>query len=119
MTQNRQETYDWYEEAASLEAPRAAAQVQVLPGVPDLIRNFGWWMSGLALSFLWMLESWTSASPGHQGFGDVAEGVWSLLLSLGICYGIYSFSKDHSRPLAHLLCVVSAVVLLLNHANLR
>ncbi len=27
-----------------------------------------------------------------------------------------NFSKAHSRPLAHLLCVVSAIVLLLNHA---
>ena len=116
MTQSRQETYDWYDDAASLEAPRTRAQV--LPGVPDSFRNFGWWMSGLALSTLWMLESWTSASLGDRGVGDMAEGVWSLLLSLGICYGIYNFSKVHSRPLAHLLCVASAVVLLLNHANL-
>jgi hypothetical protein len=36
---------------------------------------------------------------------------------LGICYGIYNFGKATSRPLAHFLCAISAVVLLLHHAS--
>ncbi len=65
---------------------------------------------------LWILETWTAAYPGQNAVGSLAESIWTLLLSLAICIGIYRFSKAQSRPLAHVLCIVSAIVLLLNHA---
>jgi hypothetical protein len=114
MTQSRQETYDWYDDADSLEAPRAAAQT--LPGIPASWRHLSWWLAGLTFSTLWIVETWTAALPGQNHAGSLAESLWALCLALGICYGIYQFSKAQSRALAHLLCIVSAAVLLLNHA---
>jgi hypothetical protein len=114
VTRSRQETHDWYDDADSLEAPRATTQA--LPRIPASWHHFSWWLAGTTFSAMWMLETWTAALPGQTHAGSLAESFWALILALGICYGTYNFSKSQSRPLAHLLCVVSAVVLLLNHA---
>jgi hypothetical protein len=114
MTQSRQETYDWYDEADGLEAPRGGDRV--LPGIPSAWQHFGWWIAGVAFSVLWILETWMAAAPGQYFVGSLAESIWTLLLSLAICIGIYRFSKAQSRPLAQVMCIVSAIVLLLNHA---
>ena len=113
MPPSRRETYDWYEDTDALEAPRGLTTV---PGNPASLRQFSWWLAAIAFSAIWMVETWKAALRGQVPVGPMAEVLWALILALGICYGIYNFSKSQSRPLAHLLCVVSAVVLLLNHA---
>ena len=87
-----------------------------MPGFPIAWQHFGWWLAGIAFSAIWILETWKATSPAQNAVGSLAESLWTLLLSLAICLGIYRFSKAQSRPLAHVLCIVSAVVLLLNHA---
>jgi hypothetical protein len=114
MTQSRQDTYDWYDDTDALEAPRGSAQS--LPRIPASWQHFSWWIATITFSALWMLGSWTAAFSEQHAINPLAESAWALLPSLGICYGIYNFSKAQSRALAHLLCVVSAVVLLLQHA---
>ena len=114
MTQSRQETYDWYDDADALEAPRT--DISALPGVPGAWQNLHRWMAGIVFSALWMLESWSAALPGQSLLGTLAESIWTLLLSLSICCGIYKFSRAQSAALAYVLCAGSAVVLLLNHA---
>lgn len=115
MTRSRQETYDWYEDATAAKAPRAKAEA--LPAMADSRLQFGWWIAGVAFSSLWMLESWTLSFPAPNRVGALAGSLWALLLSLSICYGIYKFSKVQSKALATLLCVISAIVLLLHHAT--
>ena len=114
MPPSRRETYDWYEDTDALEAPRGLTTV---PGNTASLRQFSWWLA--AIAFLGDMDGRdlescsTWASPKWARWRRI---LWALILALGICYGIYNFSKSQSRPLAHLLCVVSAVVLLLNHA---
>ncbi|KAB0266983.1 hypothetical protein [Microvirga brassicacearum] len=115
MTRSRQETYDWYENATAAKAPRARAEA--LPATTDSRLQFGWWIAGVAFSSLWMLESWTHSFPSPNRVGGLAGSLWALLLSLSICYGIYKFSKVQSKAIATLLCVISAIVLLLHHAT--
>jgi hypothetical protein len=110
MTQSRQETFDWYDEADALEAPREPMG----HGSRFRARHFGWWLASFAFSATWLLETRT-ATPAHSLMGALVGSVWGLLLSLAICFGMYRFSVVQSRPLAHVLTVVSAAVLLLNH----
>jgi hypothetical protein len=112
MTRSRQETCEWYDDARSLQAPRASARA--LTGVPESWQNFRWWIAGLTFSSLWLSHSWSVAAPATR---DMPQSLWTLLLSLAICYGIYKFSKPQSKLLARSLCVVSAIVLLLQHAT--
>jgi hypothetical protein len=115
MSQIHRQSYDWYEDADALVAPRTSPAA--IPVVPISMEVVSWWMGVLAFSCLWMIESWTRASSGQGAVGDIAEGVWTLLLSLGICYGIYKFSRSQPKPFAHILSILSAAILLLNHAT--
>src|SRR5687768_13753355 len=99
MSESRQETLDWYDDADALEPARAI--VHALPEVPDSWQHFSWWLASAAYSALWLLESWTANFRGPNALGPLAESVWALLLSLAICYGIYNFAKATSGPLAH------------------
>ncbi|WP_210484865.1 hypothetical protein [Microvirga antarctica] len=115
MTHHRRESYDWYDDAETLEG--ALAPSAAYPGLPPAWQFFGWWVAGVAFSLVWLLESWTVSSPGRNAVGELAEGVWTLLLSLAICYGTYRFATAQSRNLARVLCISSAVVLLLHHGS--
>ena len=113
MTNTPHDTYDWYDDADAL-AP-VSARAESLPGLPEAWQHSGWWLAGGVFSILWILESWTAAQPSDNIAGPLSESVWSLLLALGICYGIYRFCQPRYTLLAPVLCVVSAIVLLLNH----
>ena len=115
MTQSRQETYDWYDDADALEAPRT--DISALPGIPGAWQNLHWWMAGIVFSALWMLESWSGGFAGTEPRRlprgkhlDPAAFIEHLLRHLQV-------QQSHNpRHWPMCLCAVSAVVLLLNHA---
>ncbi|MGO4572409.1 hypothetical protein [Microvirga sp. 2TAF3] len=116
MTQSPPDTYDWYDEDDAFHSVNGTPS-GVLPGLPQSLQNIGWWVSGIAFAALWIFESWSLTNPsfGKEGIGYMAESFWRLLLALAVCYGIFKFCKPRYQKLGRVLCIISAVVLLLQH----
>ncbi|MBZ6075273.1 hypothetical protein [Microvirga puerhi] len=116
MKQSPPDTYDWYDEDDALQ-PMAGVAGGALPGFLPSWQQLGWWTGGITFAALWVFESWskTPSSIGREGIGRLAESVWGLLLALAICYGIYKFCVPRYPKLGHALCIISAIVLLLQH----
>lgn len=116
MKQSPPDTYDWYDDDDAFR-PVAGMPGGTRPGLPPSWRNLGWWIGGITFAVLWMFESWslTIPSAGKEGVGRLAESFWGLLLAVAVCYGIYKFCMPQYRKLGRVLCIISAVVLLLQH----
>ncbi|MCB8821280.1 hypothetical protein [Microvirga rosea] len=116
MNQSPPDTYDWYDEDDALQ-PLAGVAGGTSPELLPSWRQLGWWTGGIAFAALWIFESWsiTTPSAGKEGIGRMVESMWELLLALAVCYGIFKFCMPRYRVLGHVLCIISAIVLLLNH----
>ena len=55
--------------------------------------------------------------PDVSLVAHLSRSVFSLLLSLGFCWTLYQLCKPHHRALGKVLCIVSALVLLLHYAS--
>ena len=100
------------EDAVRLPNGRPTGTVSALPRSWQTI---GWWMAGAAFTVLWTIESWstTGSSLEKEDLGHWVGKVWGLLLAVAVCYGIFTFCKPRHRRLGLALCLISAVVLLL------
>ncbi|QFU16034.1 hypothetical protein [Microvirga thermotolerans] len=116
MKQSPSDPYDWYDDDSTLRLT-AGAVGGPLPGLPPAWQNLGWWTGGIAFAALWLFETWSISNPSveKEGLVRLVESFWGLLLALAICYGIFKFCMPRYRVLGHVLCIVSAIVLLLHH----
>ena len=116
MKQSPSDTYDWYDDDDALRSLTGVRR-GALPGLPPSWRHLGWWIGGIAFAALWIFETWSIPEPsaGQEGVVRMAESIWGLLLALAVCYGIFKFCMPRYRVLGHVLCLVSAIVLLLHH----
>jgi hypothetical protein len=110
---------DWYERddlLSSFQAPTVPSAA----GLPDSWQHYRWWYGGFIFSVLWAARSLKTGEAliGPTYLNHLTRDLWSLLVTLGVCYGIAQFCKSSSEKLAYGLCMLIAAGALAGHMML-
>jgi hypothetical protein len=117
MRSGSKDSYEWYEDDV-LETSQTLAEAAVA-GLPESWWNYDWWITGIAYSGLWLLESWTAAGAvAEAGLIHLVHGFATLLLALAGCYAVLRICTPYSARLGQLVTVVAGTAMLLVHSFL-
>jgi len=108
-------SYAWYDDDDSLEE-----QLPTDPGMaglPEHWRYYEWKIAAILFAILWVLETITSglSLTALTNINLFAKDVWSLLLVLTVCAGLFHFWIRRRPSVGFSLCVVIAGSALLRH----
>jgi hypothetical protein len=104
-------TYGWQDDDDVLDASASPVDA-ALAGLPASWHSYDWWMAAIAFSAIWILDSWMTS----DSLLGLAGGCAGLALTLALCCGVHRLCSPYSARLAQMLCILTAVSVLIWHA---